>query len=221
MTDTAPTSPGLKRARPLAPLFRHARLAFRIYVGVQAAFCIFLILMAVVFSRAADGVYISPGTARELDLIGLVVGVSYLAVLIWTIVLVLRFTFRAMANLRGRGEDTEMSPTMAVVWYFIPFALLYFPFKGMQEIWRKSRARIGQPDPASGHLGAWWATWLVGGLLGNITLRLVGFGGDASLEMLALSNWIDAAGSLIHIASALLLLRILSEITTAQDQEIQ
>lgn len=220
MSENPPSSPAGQTPRPLIGLFKHARTVLRVYVGVQAVFAAHLIVMGVIFIRAADGRYITPDLAEGLDLIGLGVAIAYFVALIWSIVLVLRFTFRSMKNLRLRGEETQMSPTMAVVWYFIPFALFYFPFKGMQEIWRRSHARVGQTGKSAAHLGAWWLTWIAGGLLGNITLRLVGLGEDASLEMLALTNSIDALGSLIHIASALLLTRIMGEVAQAQHQDI-
>jgi hypothetical protein len=221
MSEFTPTLEREEPVKPLSPLYRHARYVFGFYVGVQALFALFLLVMALIFYRATNGSYISQALADGLDLIGLLVGLSYFVVLIWSIVLVLRFTYRAMKNLRLLGEQTDISPSMAVVWYFVPFALFYFPFKGMREIWLRSRKRAGLEDESSGHLGGWWVTWIVGGLLGNLTLRLVGFGDDASLEMLAFTNVIDATGSLIHIVSALFLLRILGEIASAQGQEVQ
>lgn len=206
--------------RALAPLVRHSRAVFRVYVGAQIAMSLFAAVMAVIFLRAADSRYISEAFATGLDIAGAGSAILYLVVLIWTIVLVLRFTFRAMKNLRLRGEATSMSPTMAVVWYFIPFALLFMPYQGMKEIWVKSRARAQLDTENARHLLSWWLTWIVGGVLGNVTFRMVGFGDDASLEMLAASNGIDAVSGLIHVVSALLLLRIMTEVSTAQDQEL-
>jgi len=221
MSETDETPQSAHAGQPLGGVCRHGRLALRVFVGAQLVYCAFLVVMAMVFSRAADGAYISRGMAEELDLIGLIVSLAYLAVFIWSAVLVLRFTFRAMKNLRLRGEDTDMSPTMAVVWYFIPVAFLYLPFKGMEEIWRTSHARVGLEAGRGLHLGVWWAAWIGSGIVGNLTLFIVGFDGDASAQALALNSGIEASAGLILIVSALFLVRILGEVATVQDQELQ
>jgi hypothetical protein len=142
------------------------------------------------------------------------VGIGYTIAFIVSIILVARWIRRAHANLHEtETQALEFTPGWAVGWYFIPFANLVKPFQAMRELWNGSTTPGDISAPAPGLLTAWWTTWIVGNILANISMRLT-FREDP--ELYALSAPIGAVSSVLIIACAWLLIRIIRQITEAQ-----
>lgn len=108
--------------------------------------------------------YANPDEDTLLLLVAFLFFIAFLAerVFFFTCVfLVCRFTFRAMKNLYTAGSRTpEMSPTGAVLWYFVPFANLVLPSLGMSQIHHASIEETGRLNQ-SRLVSWWWATWIL------------------------------------------------------------
>jgi len=144
-------------------------------------------------------------------------GIGYTIAFIASVVFVCLWTYRAMKNLHLIGsEDAEMSPGWAVGWYFIPFASLWMPLKGMNQIWRGSHREAKLPHDLPAQIAIWWVIWVVTNIAANISIRLGGW--DGSGEEYQASLYIDLATTLPSIVCALLLIWICKRVTEVQAQ---
>ncbi|MEM6556080.1 MAG: DUF4328 domain-containing protein [Pseudomonadota bacterium] len=138
-------------------------------------------------------------------------------VLFWfCVLLVSRFTYRAMKNLYTVGSSfPEMSPGWAVGWYFIPIANLWQPAKGMSQIYHGSHHSIGEPVPSESRIALWWTCWILTNILANISVRTAG--GFSNMTPGIVSFSFDAASSLTGALSAVFLLRLMTPIARRQE----
>jgi hypothetical protein len=96
------------------------------------------------------------------------------------IVCVLVWVHEAATTVRYRRGVT-VSPSMAVAWFFVPFANFWMPFRALREIDRASDRRArSQPTP-------WIATWQVVSvlvLIARVSVRV------AQSSGLTIANWL-------------------------------
>lgn len=141
----------------------------------------------------------------------------YTLVFVACVVLVAMWIHRAHANLQEAGLDgLEFTPGWAVGWYFIPFANLFKPFQAMRELWNASHAEVDRfANQAPTEVKLWWGAWIIGNILGSISTRilLLGEGGEGALTT---AHVLGVASSALAVAAALLLVRLIDGITTAQ-----
>ncbi len=226
MTDTtqpAQTTEPTDSIKPLGGLVRHLRIAVYAYIAVSVVYTIGAGLLLVFWTGAAGDLIADPvlydQVATLTDLTNAFAGIAYLVALIWSAVIVCRWVFRAVKNLRIRGDEISQSPTMAVVWYFIPFASFWMPFAGMRQIWQHSLDAVSEDAgklPAS--MGWWWFFWVAASILSNIATRLIGvFEPTYDTQQLVIGTSLDLISSLMFIASAILLMRFIPVISRAQD----
>lgn len=133
-----------------------------------------------------------------------------------SVVIVSMWIYRAHANVRDAGYSTDYTPAWAIGWFFIPFANLFKPLDAMGSLWYASGG--GDDDgeserPKSRKMYVWWATWLSGNILGNVSYRLAGIGDDGPGQFaLALSMM----SSIALFVCANILRWIISEVTAMQ-----
>jgi hypothetical protein len=143
--------------------------------------------------------------------------IAYFAAFVLSVVMVSRWIYRAHANLRDAGiEGLEFTPAWAVGSYFVPIANLFKPFQAMRELWTTCH---GQND-SFGHeapyeVKAWWGTWVTGNILSSVSLRIAALGEGRSGSAAA-SNILDVGSTVLLIAAALLLMKLIKSITEAQ-----
>jgi hypothetical protein len=186
------------------------------------------IASALIWAVIATGVLMAGGEVLEafgyadtvegeapLDL---AVGVSYvlfLLALLGSVVAVAMWIHRAHANLREAGVDgLEFTPGWAVGWYFVPFANLVKPFQAMRELWTASHSEydaFGAVAPAE--IKVWWGCWIVGNILSNASARVTAEAGPTGLMV---GNLVGAAGTVLTVAAAVLLLKIIQTVYAAQ-----
>lgn len=142
-----------------------------------------------------------------------IVYVLAFVVFVASVIAISMWIHRAHANLFAAGiEGLKYTPGWSVGWFFIPFANLVMPLLAMRELWTESRGMNWAPsDGTPAVLGAWWGTWLGGNILSGVGSRIAESGGIAAGGLLAAV----AAGLLM--LSAVLLLRIVREVTAAQN----
>ncbi len=141
------------------------------------------------------------------------IGVSWLLIAFPASVITISvWVYRAYRNLAALGEPARMSPAMAVAWFFIPVANLWKPYQVMAEIWRKSLQR-----PAGALFYVWWTCWLVGSLAGIVQMQF-SLREPSEPASRTLPLVLSFPADLLYIAAALLLIRIIASVTSAQEQ---
>lgn len=135
---------------------------------------------------------------------------------ICAVIAVAMWIHRGHRNLHEAGiPDLKFSPGWAVGWYFVPIAFLFMPFQAMRELWTVSHNRSDSfSASAPGNLGMWWAFWIIGNILGNVSFRTSDMG-DGSVGLIT-----GLGSSVCTIVAAWLLMKIMQEITAAQTDGI-
>lgn len=185
-----------------------------------AVYAVIVTSSAVLFGQLLD-VF---GTAKldpdRSEFIALIVTAAYLglaAAFFVTIVMVCKWVRRAHANLYAAGiADLEFTPRWAVIWYFIPIANLFKPYQAMQELWNTSRQLHDYPtEQAPTLVRLWWSAFIGSGILTAIGF-LIETGTLPAEIGITTGALISAAGTLLFILSANMLLQLIRDITEAQ-----
>jgi hypothetical protein len=196
----------------VARLRSRARIANFFIFGVVAISAIVLAFEAMELAGIVDLYSMTPGPLETAYGTAMI---AYTVVFLASVVVVAMWIYRAHANLRDRGIELNTSPGWAVGWYFIPFANLFKPFQAMRELWTESHLEADSyGESAPGEITAWWACWLTGNILANVSMRMASFGDGSNLTV---ATAVSAIASGLTIASALLLRQLISQITAAQD----
>lgn len=97
--------------------------------------------------------------------------VLYGLVALTTLITFGRFLVRSNVNARCFAPIVKFSPASMVWWHFVPIANLFKPYEAFKAVWQASG---GPHDYSSQHpqMGLWWASWIIVGILGNISWRL-------------------------------------------------
>ena len=123
-------------------------------------------------------------------------------------VLWLVWQYRAASSLPP--GSLRRSPGWHVGSWFIPIVSLFFPFQNVTDLARGSRARL-----SGGILGAWWALWILSGIVSGFGSRL---SFDAS-SFSELSGGLGAAilGDVLLVGAAVFAWIVVARITDAID----
>jgi hypothetical protein len=127
--------------------------------------------------------------------------------------LILRWIHRVNSNAQTWSSTMGVSPGWNVGFFFIPIANLWKPFQGVRETWEASQSGPDYLVPT--WVRWWWACWLATSILGNISFRIELQGSTASAA--AFGAAIDVVTGIIGIPLALLLIRLIRELTAAQE----
>jgi hypothetical protein len=142
------------------------------------------------------------------------IGLIYFGAYILTIVVFLQWLHRIVANLVPIGAHSTWSPGWAVGAWFVPFLNLVRPYQIVKEAWDGS-----DPNPAgsttTSMLGGWWALWIIGNILSNITYRMADEA--ATLETISAITMMSIAASLLSIGAGIFIIRIVRQLTARQD----
>lgn len=146
-----------------------------------------------------------------------VIALLQLGVLIACAFVVLKWTYRANANVRALGaKGMRFTPGWAVGWYFIPILWLWKPYQAMKEIWKASSNPSDWGDASvPSLLPWWWFFWICTGILGHASLR-ISFRAKSLDQFLGL-NVIDGLANLAEIPAALILVVIVTRATLMQE----
>jgi hypothetical protein len=146
-----------------------------------------------------------------------IAAIALTAIALTLVVVIARWIFRAAWNLRHLGaKRLDISPGMAVGWYFVPFANLVFPFKAMKEIWLASHDPARWREGSVGLLTLWWTLWLGSNIVGNIAWRMA-MGAD-TLESMRLAEQVALLQSLLSVPLSLVFIRIVRTVGAAQQR---
>ncbi|WP_312165526.1 DUF4328 domain-containing protein [Phenylobacterium sp.] len=140
---------------------------------------------------------------------------AWLAACLLTAALGLLWFYRANQNAAALASDKSISPAWSIAWLFVPIANCVMPFRAMSETWRISLAPANWKEtPLPERVSFWWGLYLLSALLGVME----GYPGRTGQDPgpLLLSMELKLASSCMAIGAALLLRRIVREISDAQ-----
>ena len=191
-------------------------------VAVFLGIVILVDLVQVIFSfsqvglleRAAEGIYSEAEATMNDRRIEVASGV-YLFMIIATGVAFVGWMAKAHRNLWAFGLRTGFSDSQVKWAFFIPFVNLVRPYQVMKAIWQGS---VPVDDKLVGRstqvLGAWWGTWILGGLFGRVS-RGMTTGHD--IPQLISATQVGIISSIINIVCAGLAIWTIFSITARQE----
>ena len=102
---------------------------------------------------------------------------------------------RSNKNARALGaEAMEFGPN-AWGWFIAPVVNLWKPYQSIGELWRCSDPRSADRRTPPSLFGLWWATWIVGNVLSQLSWRMVRNDGD-DVGALIISSWVAIGSNL-------------------------
>ena len=115
-------------------------------------------------------------------------------------------------------KELNISPRWSVGWYFIPFANLVMPYRSLKETFKASfNSEEWQNNRVPYDFPIWWATFLIGNGLSNVSLRMyLKLGEIYTHEQLNQISYIDIVADILLIINAIFLLRIVNIIYNNQ-----
>jgi hypothetical protein len=127
----------------------------------------------------------------------------------------LKWIYRVSLNAHSLVKGLTITPGWAIGWYFVPIALLFKPFQALKEAWQASANPLAwRSVDTPGVLRWWWGLWLLSSVLSNISLRL---GLEAkSVDMLVVTDGIDAAAAMVGIPLNLVFIQIVRRLSANQ-----
>ncbi|MDQ6885331.1 MAG: DUF4328 domain-containing protein [Candidatus Dormibacteraeota bacterium] len=184
-TEVAAGSPAW--ARP----YRSGRL-WAVVVTVLLALTVLYFLVLIVIITFPDPFY----ATFDQNALDWVVRFGDLPLLVLAAVSFLAWFARAYRNLPALGgQNLQWSPRSAVLWWFVPLANLFMPYRIMAEIWKvSSEGRHALAGRVL--LLAWWLTWLAAQIFGNATRNTD-------------QNWVGYLAALLGIAAIALALTVM------------
>ncbi|HEX8558581.1 MAG TPA: DUF4328 domain-containing protein, partial [Pyrinomonadaceae bacterium] len=199
---------------------------FLAYIAV-ALFSVFSnALQLGLIAEAVAGGEITDARVQMNDTRQAAVAFTHLVVYVALAVAFLLWLYRASKNLPALGNEKsriEYKPGLAVGSFFIPFVNLFMPYKAVREVWEKSDPAIRTPDDimftptASAPLVlGWWLSWIAMNVFGRVTGR---FQQDAATpETLRWVTWVEIAGDLVGVLSAVLAVLVVRGIDRRQEE---
>ena len=144
-----------------------------------------------------------------------------------TITPFLIWIYRASRNLHSLGAlNQTVSPTAAVLWWFVPIACFYKPYQAMNEIWKGStpRSKYDWPLPwretaTPPLLRFWWATWIVAFGIALYRLWAAGSGNIDSIDDLLFNNYLLIGSHCLMLVASTLFYLVVRGVTRNQDRQ--
>lgn len=168
-----------------------------------------------------------PASAEPLSLIisgGVgILSLLYVLMTLALIIVVPLWVHRAWSNLRLIGvSGLTLSPAWAALSFFVPIINLFVPFRAMRELYNRS---TGEEEyfahDSVGDVTSWWACYIGGGFISAFTVAVPAFNiATGGLLMITAPPFIQFLmslfGTVLLIAAAFFLWRIIGTITSAQ-----
>lgn len=149
------------------------------------------------------------------DDIAAVTGGLFMLMFLLSGVAVLRWIFLVNRNAHQWSETMTISPGWNVGWFFVPIATLWKPFVGVRESWA---ATVSPDDPQAVTtpywMRVWWGLWLATNVFGQVTFRATMAAKDVATAIEA--NWLYVLGLAIDVPLAILLVKLMTELSSLQ-----
>lgn len=136
---------------------------------------------------------------------------AYRLTYIYCIILSSWVLFRAARNLHTVAPgQIETKPHMAWLWFFIPFANFYKPYKAVAEIDRVTRTTIGVGRSTSPLIMTWWVLFILSILVGATNFSI------PVANMFLFGLVLDLLSGVFAIIAAILFARIVGTLAEFQ-----
>jgi hypothetical protein len=137
----------------------------------------------------------------------------YLIALIACYITVGCWIYRTNANAQLFSSEMSITPGWSIGWFFIPFANLVMPFRGVNETWQESHKAAGRYNELDSTLvGWWWGLWIATNIVSNIGAFM---GGDAS-DAMNNAKYVNLVAAGISVASSLVLIQLMTRLNRVQ-----
>ncbi len=148
-----------------------------------------------------------------------ILGLGMFALYVVTAIAFVTWFKRAYDNLGVFGQATAHGTGWAIGAWFVPILNLFRPFQIAREIWNKSDPSASADDVAFEStppiIAAWWAAWIVGNILGQLSFRLT-MSADSPGEFVS-STMANIATDVVTMVSAPLAILVVRSITARQE----
>jgi len=204
MVDTRAADATQYRSASVRALWVYTALAL---FGIAACFSIWATWEQLsLVGDALRGQRLDPVAAAAADDRSDVSDLLYIATFAGSALLFLSWLWRAHRNLEALGVSSEYTSRGALLWWFVPIANLFKPYRVVSEV----------SDNAAPWIEVWWASWVLSGFV-SIGVEAIWEQPD-DLDGLRFNLWREAAGDGLLIVAALLLAVIVFQITGDQEQ---
>jgi hypothetical protein len=205
LTSSVPFVSGHGRAQVLIALFMA-------YIAVKLFAIASNVMQIGLLRDALSGGGVTREQAEWNDQRQLLAVVISLLVLVALLVALLLWLYRVASNLTALGNPKsriEYTPGWAVGCFFIPFANFFMPYRAFREAWVKSAPLVRTEEEAmfpprtpTPLLAAWWASWILMGVVSRVAGRFRTRADDA--DSLVTATWVGVIGEVAGIVSAAL-----------------
>lgn len=112
--------------------------------------------------------------------------------------------YRAMRNLHTiQSPHVSETPSMAVAWFFVPFANFYKPLRSMQSILLATKLASKSTDQNGIGVMAWWIPFILSIFLGNLEINFGSFNPTPQLQVVGPVLSILAAASFLPLVTSI------------------
>ncbi len=150
------------------------------------------------------------------DLRQMIVGLSQVALYLFTAVIFGCWIVRANKNVRALGAvNLPITPGWAVGYFFIPILNFWRPYQAMKNLWQASHNPPSWANITAGSiLPAWWALWLISNILGQMAGRAMMAARE--IKDLQMATYIDIVSLAVEIPLCLVAITLVTQIANAQ-----
>lgn len=190
--------------RPLIRLWKPLRILFWLYIATGAVVALLQALSLLAALRFESSNDLPPQVVSAYAIVLLLLIFAFIAsaaIYVVTVVLFLKFVYRAAKTLQVVGAKSDVTPAFAAFSYFIPVGGWFLPFIALRKVWRATFDPDQAQAPVPPLFNAWWALWLASTVL---ALRLKFFSGDQEVVLsIASLTGSDAGAKAVQLASTI------------------
>ena len=189
--------------------------ALRVALGVTALALVLDVgttwLQIDLLGRMRDGGAWSMPEAEASDRSVLLTGSLHLLGLLVSAILWAVWFNRSNKNARALGADVlEFGPN-AWGWFVAPVANLWKPYQSVRELWMCSDPRNSNTMTPPSVFGLWWATWITGNVLSQVSWRMLRADAE-DIDVMITSSWVAIGSNLALVAAGVAAILIVTAV---------
>lgn len=188
------------------------------YIAMQVSYSVFLLYYNKVYADyLANEAGISEiARITAMDRAQLPVGIGFIVGTILIYILNANWVFRASSNAAlAVPSDERIRPNWAIIWYVIPVASLWMPYRAMKQTWAASVGGGVFESPVPGWFSFWWMAWVLLTIADGAGSNF-GVSPTATPQEFMTGNLFLAITGVLWAVPAVLFLRIVREVTAHQ-----
>lgn len=172
------------------------------------------------FDQVNNGREYSTETLTFYDELVGFLAIGNLFIFFFTAVTFIRWMLAAFDILVSRGMIMPYERSFIAWAFFIPIANLVRPYQAISSIFDGATQMAGvEPTRERSFILPWWLLYIIGGVLGNISLQLSI--NAASVEDFTIIHYLDLIAAVMYIGSAWLIIQIITNHTAVVGRVIE